>query len=231
MYRGARILGVVPARGGSKGVPRKNIRPLAGVPLIGHALRSAGQVAEMDLLVVSTDDAEIGGVAREYGIRVIDRPAELATDNSPTEAALLHALDVLEAEGQHFDVILVLEPTSPLRSARTILNAVATCVDGSAPSVLAVYETRENIGFIRDGLFRPVVPGAPRRRQDRNPLYVESSTVYACRVEYLRRTGTLVAENWGALVVPEEEVADINTEEDFWWLELLMEKRRQTNND
>lgn len=231
MYRGARILGVIPARGGSKGVPRKNIRPLAGEPLIGHSLRSAGQVAEIDLLVVSTDDAEIGGVARKYGVRVIDRPTELAADNSSTEAALLHALDVLEVEGQHFDVILVLEPTSPLRSAHTILNAIVTCVEGSAPSVLAVRETRENIGFVRDGLFCPVVPGAPRRRQDRNPLYVESSTVYACRVEYLRCSGTLVAENWGALVVPEEEVADVNTEEDFWWLEFLMEKRRRKNND
>lgn len=231
MYRGARILGVIPARGGSKGVPRKNIRLLAGEPLIWHSLRSAGQVAEIDLLVVSTDDAEIGEVARKYGVRVIDRPAELAADNSSTEAALLHALDVLEAEGQQFDVILVLEPTSPLRSARTILNAIVTCVDGPASSVLAVRETKENIGFVMDGLFRPVVPGAPRRRQDRNPFYVESSTIYACRVDYLRSTGTLVAEKWGALVVPEEEVADINTEEDFWWLEFLMEKRRQKSND
>lgn len=231
MYHGARILGVIPARGGSKGVLGKNIRPLAGEPLIGHSLRSAGQVAEIDLLVVSTDDAEIGEIAQKYGVRVINRPVELAADNSSTEVALLHALEVLEVEGQKFDVILVLEPTSPLRSPRTILNAIAACVDGSAPSVLAVRETKENIGFVRDGLFRPVVPGAPRRRQDRNPFYVESSTVYACRVGYLRGTGTLVAENWGALVVPEEEVADINTEEDFWWIEFLMEKRRQKNND
>jgi len=183
------------------------------------------------MLVVSTDDAEISGVARGYDVRVIDRPTALAADHSSTEAALLHALDVLEVEGQHFDIVLVLEPTSPLRSAQTILNAIIACVEGSAPSVLAVRETRENVGFVMDSLFRPVVAGAPRRRQDRNPLYVESSTVYACRVEYLRRTGTLVAENWGALVVPAEEVADINTEEDFWWLEFLMDKRRQRNND
>ena len=231
MYHGAKILGVIPARGGSKGVLRKNIRPLAGEPLIGHSLRSAGQVAEIDLLVVSTDDAEIGEAAQKYGVRVINRPVELAADNSSTEVALLHALEVLEVEGQQFDVILVLEPTSPLRSPHTILNAIAACVDGSAPSVLAVRETRENIGFVRDGLFRPVVPGAPRRRQDRAPFYVESSTIYACRVDYLRRTGTLAAENWAALVVPEEEVPDINTEVDFLWLEFLMEKRRQKEND
>jgi CMP-N,N'-diacetyllegionaminic acid synthase len=227
MFQGARVLGVVPARGGSKGVPRKNVRPLAGEPLIGHTLRTARQVAEIDLLVVSTDDVEIASVSGSYDVRVVERPASLASDTSPTEAALLHVLDVLEGEGQRFDIILVLEPTSPFRSAATIARAIATCVAGKTPSVLAVRETRENIGFIRDGCFRPVVPGAPRRRQERQPMYIESSTIYACRVDYLRRTGTLVAEDWGALVVPEAEAADINTEEDFQLVEFLMLKRRQ----
>ncbi len=217
----------MPARGGSKGVPRKNVRPLAGEPLIGHTLRTARQVAEIDLLVVSTDDVEIASVSGSYDVRVVERPASLASDTSPTEAALLHVLDVLEGEGQRFDIILVLEPTSPFRSAATIARAIATCVAGKTPSVLAVRETRENIGFIRDGCFRPVVPGAPRRRQERQPMYIESSTIYACRVDYLRRTGTLVAEDWGALVVPEAEAADINTEEDFQLVEFLMLKRRQ----
>lgn len=218
---------MVPARGGSKGVPRKNVRPLAGEPLIGHTLRTARQVAEIDLLVVSTDDAEIASVSRNYGVRVVERPASLASDTSPTEAALLQVLDVLEGEGQRFDIILVLEPTSPFRSAATIVRAISMCVDGKAPSVLAIRETRENIGFISDSCFRPVVPGAPRRRQERQPMYVESSTIYACRVDYLRRAGTLVAADWGALVVPEAEAADINTEDDFQMIEYLMLKRRQ----
>jgi N-acylneuraminate cytidylyltransferase len=227
MFRGARILGVVPARGGSKGVPRKNIRPLAGEPLIGHTLRTAMSVAEIDLLVVSTDDAEIAAVSSGYGVRVVERPARLASDEASTEGALIQVLEALEAEGQLFDIILVLEPTSPFRSAGTIERAIAACAAGPAASILAVRETRENIGFIRDGCFRPVVPGAPRRRQERQPLYVESSTIYACRVDYLRRTGTLVAEDWGALVVQEVEAADINTEDDFQMVEFLMLKRRQ----
>lgn len=221
---------MVPARGGSKGVPRKNIRPLAGEPLIGHTLRTAMSVAEIDLLAVSTDDAEIASVSSSYGVRVVDRPASMASDNAPTEAALIQVLEVLEAEGQLFDIVLVLEPTSPFRSAGTIVRAIATCSAGTAPSILAVRETRENIGFIRDGCFRPIVPGAPRRRQERQPMYVESSTIYACRVDYLRRTGTLVAEDWGALVVPEVEAVDINTEDDFQLVEFLMLKRRQAQN-
>lgn len=230
MFDGLRILAVVPARGGSKGVPRKNIRPLAGEPLIGYTLRTAAKVAAIDLLVVSTDDAEISAVSGGYGVRVVHRPAELAGDTASTELALLHALDVLAAEGQYFDIILVLEPTSPFRSADTIAKAIDVCAGGTVPSVLAVRETRENIGFIRNGCFRPVVPGAPRRRQERQPLYVESSTIYACMVDYLRRTGTLVAEDWGALVVPAEEAADINTEDDFQLVEFLMQKRRSAQN-
>lgn len=226
MYQGAQILAVVPARGGSKGVPRKNIRPLAGEPLIGYTLRTASGVAAIDLLVVSTDDDEIAAVSAGYGVRVVQRPIELAGDAAPTEAALLHALDTLAAEGRQFDIILVLEPTSPFRSADTIARAIAVCTGGPARSVLAVRETRENIGFVRDGCFRPVVPGAPRRRQERQPLYVESSTIYACRVDYLRRTGTLVAEDWSALVVPEAEAVDINTEDDFQLVEFLTQKRR-----
>jgi CMP-N-acetylneuraminic acid synthetase len=226
MYKGRRVLGVVPARGGSKGVPRKNIRLLAGEPLIGHTLRTARQVASLDQLVVSTDDSEIASISQSYGVRVIDRPKRLAEDNSPTETALLHALDTLETEGERFDIILVLEPTSPLRSAQTIAEAVVVCVDGSAPSILAVRESRENFGFIQNGYFRTIIPDAPRRRQERQPVYIESSTIYACRVEYLRRTGTLVADNWGALVVPASEAADINNEDDFQWVEYLMQKRR-----
>jgi N-acylneuraminate cytidylyltransferase len=227
MYNGARILGVVPARGGSKGVPRKNIRLLAGEPLIGYTLRTARQVEEIDLLVVSTDDDEISSVSRTYDVQVIERPAHLASDTSSTEVALLQVLDALEGKGKRFDIILVLEPTSPFRSSATISRAIATCIDGEGPSVLAVREAHENIGFIRDSFFRPVVPGAPRRRQERQPMYVESSTIYACRVDYLRRTGTLVADDWTALVVPEFEAFDINTEDDFQLVEFLMLKRRQ----
>ena len=147
MLRGARILGVVPARGGSKGVPRKNIRLLVGEPLISHTLRTAMTVAEIDLLVVSTDDDEIASVSRSCDVRVVERPASLAGDTSPTEATLLQVLDVLQGEGQQFDIVLVLEPTSPFRSAETIVRAITLCTSGSAASVLAVKQTRENIGF------------------------------------------------------------------------------------
>lgn len=231
MFSGFSILAVVPARGGSKGVPRKNIRLLSGEPLLGYTLRTASEVEEIDLLVVSTEDSEISEVAESYGVRVIRRPLELASDTASTESALLHVLDVLASEGLHFDMVLVLEPTSPFRSVNTITGAITACATGPAPSVLAVRETRENVGHILYGCFRPLVPDAPRRRQERQPLYVESSTIYACRTDYLRRTGTLVTDNWGTVVVPDFEAADINTEDDFLWVDFLMQLRRRERND
>jgi CMP-N,N'-diacetyllegionaminic acid synthase len=223
MYAGKRFLAVIPARGGSKGVPRKNIRPLNGRPLLAYTVDQVADVLEIDLTVVSTEDSEIRTVAEGLGMRVIDRPAMYAADDSPTEAALLHVLDALAANGEaEWDYIIVLEPTSPLRSANTIRRCITTIVQHDAPSLLTVRESRENIGTIENGFFRPLRAGAPRRRQERMPFYVESSTVYVCRVDYLRATRSLVAEPWCACVVPDIEAVDINTPEDFVFAESLI---------
>jgi len=210
-------------------VPRKNIRPLNGRPLLAYTVDQARGVAELDLTVVSTEDPEIRAVALELGVRVIDRPVALATDSSPTEAALRHALETLSTQEEPaFDYVVVLEPTSPLRSSATIHNCVQTIVDRSAVSLLGVRETRENIGTLDHGFFRPLRTDAPRRRQDRKPFYIESSTVYVCRVEHLMTTGSLVTEDWCAYVVPDHESVDINTLEDFALAECLIRMRKET---
>lgn len=223
MYAGKRFLAVIPARGGSKGVPRKNIRPLNGRPLLAYTVDQVADVHEIDLAVVSTEDPEIRSVAESLGMRVIDRPAMYATDDSPTETALLHALDTLAEHGEPaWDYVIVLEPTSPLRSAETIRKCITAIVQHDAPSLLTVRESRENIGTIENGFFRPLRSGAPRRRQERIPFYIESSTVYVCRVDYLRATRSLVAEPWCAYVIPDIEAVDINTPEDFILAESLV---------
>ena len=223
-----RILAVVPARGGSKRVLRKNVRLLNGEPLIVHSLRTALQVEAIDRLVVSTDDDEIEALAVECGVGVIRRPTELSTDSATTEVALLHVLDRLAEDGENFDGILVLEPTSPLRSTGTIERAISMLAEGRAESILAVRETYENIGFLKDGFFRPIIPDAPRRSQLRQPFYVESSTIYAATTDWLRQHGTLVCEDWGALVVDELEALDINTENDFQLVEYMMRKLQES---
>jgi len=223
MFLKPTVLAVIPARGGSKGVPGKNIRLLNGKPLLAYTVEQARQVEELTLTVVSTDDPKIEAVAEICGVKVVRRPPELATDSASTEAALLHALDWLENnEGRRFDFVMVLEPTSPLRTPETIRRALARLIETGLDSLMTVRETRENIGTCENHCFRPLVPGAPRRRQLRQPFYVESSTVYVCRVEYLRKTGTLVADPWATEVVPEREAVDINTLEDFLAAEAIL---------
>lgn len=221
MIAGRRILAVIPARGGSQGVPRKNLMSLAGKPLVCHAIETALAVDGLDVVVVSTDDGEIKVVSEAAGARVVDRPRELATAEASTEVAVLHALDTLEDGGEVFDVVAVLEPTSPFRSTTTIGAAIAALIDRGGDSLLAVKETREVVGRIDEGVFRPLLPGEPRRRQDRQPTYVEASTIYVARIDFLRRTASLVTDDWLAYVVPEREAIDINTAEDFAYAEFL----------
>jgi len=181
-------------------------------------------VSELDLVVVSTDDPEIAAVARGAGIRVVDRPAALATNEAPTEGALLHALDVLDDE-QAFDFVVVLEPTSPFRTAATIRTCLARIAGSDAPSLLTVCPTYQSLGRVVDGFFRRLDPSAPRRRQDRQPLYFECSSVYISRTDHLRRTGSLVADEWLAVPVSPDEVLDINDAEDFVIAEAIMNSR------
>jgi CMP-N,N'-diacetyllegionaminic acid synthase len=224
MLRGRTFLAVVPARGGSKAVPRKNIRMLGKRPLLVHTLEQVAKVPQIDLAVVSTDYPEIAKVASAAGTEVIYRPQELATDSAPTEWALLHALDVLESRGRTFDYVMVLEPTSPFRSPDTIRRCMQEIVESDAPSLMTVVETRSNLGRLEKNVFRPLNLGAPRRRQDREPFYLESSTVYVCRTDHLRRTKSLVADNWLAVTVSEEEALDINSELDFSIAEAFVAK-------
>jgi len=226
MHDSKRILAVIPARGGSVSVPRKNIQPLGGEPLLVHTLRQAQKVPELDLFVVSTDSAEIKQVACEHGVTVIDRPSALASDTASTETALLHALDALETRGnKSFDYVVVMEPTSPFRMPETISKCIRRLIESGEDSLMTVRETRDNIGTICNSVFQPLHSDAPRRRQEREPFYVESSTVYVCRVAYLRQTGTLVSQSWMAEIVAGEETIDINTPVDLQIADAIMRAR------
>lgn len=205
-------LGVIPARGGSKGVPGKNIRPVAGVPLVVHTIRAAGRSELLDRFVVSTDSPEIATVARAAGAEVVERPAELAGDESPTEDALLHAVDALGVEPRF---VVTLEPTSPLRRAETIDACIAKALELDADSVMTVAPTTDVLGVVEDGLFVPLDPAQPRRRQLRRSLYRESSTVYVTALSHLRQTRLVVAPRTHAVAITAEEAIDVNTEADL----------------
>ena len=221
-------LGVVPARGGSKGIPGKNLRPLLGEPLIVHTLRAARAARLIERVVVSTDSEEIAEVAAGEGVEAIMRPAELATDESPTEVALIHVVDSLRERGDELpDYVATLEPTSPLRTAELIDACVELAVAEGADAVITVAETRENFGRLDGARFEYLVADRPRRRQLRDPLYRESSTVYVTRIESLLSERSVLAEPLFAVVAPEEEAIDVNTPLDLVVAEAVMRWRER----
>lgn len=136
-----RVLAVIPARAGSKGLPRKNLAELDGVPLLGHAVRFAASVPEVSRCVVSTDDNEIAAVARAYGAEVpFRRPADLARDDTPMGPVLQHALAAVEQDAEPFDLLVLLMTTTPVRRAEDLSAAIATLDNSDADGVVSVSE-------------------------------------------------------------------------------------------
>jgi CMP-N,N'-diacetyllegionaminic acid synthase len=219
---------VVPARGGSRRVPLKNIAPLGGRPLLSHTLAQAAAAGLLADVVVSTDAEAIALVAREAGVRVLMRPAALASDTASTESVLLHVLDTLAAEGRRDEWVMTLPPTSPFRSADTIRGFVAQLAT-IAPAIdclMSVTETRGDY-WRRDaeGRLQRLFPDAPRRQQDREPLYEENSAIYITRVKALRETGFILGRAVEGMAIPGREALDINTAEDLRLAEALMDHR------
>ena len=181
---------VIPARGGSKGVPGKNLAPVGGVPLIARAVRAALAAGIADVRV-STDDAGIAAAARAAGAGVIERPVDLAGDTASSESALLHALDALEADGVRPRVLAFLQATSPFLEPDALARAVRRVLDGEADSVLSAVETFAFLwrrseagaeGVNHDASFRP-------RRQDREPHLQETGAFYVLAAEGFRSAG------------------------------------------
>ena len=217
-----KILGLIPARGGSKGVPGKNIRPLGGVPLLGRAILSAREADVLDRLWVSTDDAAIAGVAEEHGVKVPWlRPAELAQDGSALVDAALHLLDRLAAdEAYRPDALMVLQPTSPFRTAATIRAAVAL-FKKTGDAVVSVTPSRFHPHWCYkldgEGRLESFIDGlgTPAPRQQLPEAYALDGSIFLVSVASLRATRSFHAGTRRALVVTAEEAADVDTPYDW----------------
>lgn len=187
---------IIPARGGSKGVPRKNLRTVGGVPLVVRAIRAARDAAGIDLVVVSTDDDEIAAVSAAAGARVVRRPAEISGDTASSESALLHAVDDLEAAGDRVGIIAFVQATSPFLPSAALAGAVAEVRADRADSVFSAHETygflwRRGGGADGDGAGAQAAAvnheAAHRpRRQDREPHYLETGAFYVFRAPAFR---------------------------------------------
>lgn len=221
-----KYLAVIPARGGSKGLPGKNIRTIAGKPLIAWSIEQALDCSGIDCVHVSTDDPAIAGVAKEYGADVpYLRPAELALDATPTEPVMTYALDWYERNGKNFDAVILLQPTSPLRFPGTLAAALSVFENGRANSLLGVCENHHF--FWRN----PIQPEAlydyqhRPRRQDIQPeqrWYRENGSIYITRVSSFRQQANRLCAPIHMHIMREEEGWEIDSQADFVVVEALM---------
>lgn len=222
---------VIPARGGSKGIPKKNITPVCGKPLICYTLDlvEAAHLEDTDV-AVSSDDSEILNVASTYnGIHLIRRPEEFARDNSCTEDTLIHALDFMQREvGSKYASVVTLQPTSPLRCKRTLMDFIGEFEEKYPyyDAYLSLTEDKTDYWRRRDnGSFERLFPEAPRRRQEREALYAENSAYYITDVNALKATKSVLGTHPGGFIISPIEGVDINEYSDVVFAEAILKDR------
>jgi CMP-N-acetylneuraminic acid synthetase len=218
------VLAIVPARGGSKGIPAKNVRPLAGRPLLAYVAEVARASAAIDRLVLTTDSPEIAALGQRVGIEVpFLRPPALARDETPMLPVVEHAVASLEASsGLRPDVIVLLQPTSPLRRPEHIVAALELMRQSGCDAVASVVEVPRHhspdyVMRIEEGRLKPFLPrgGSIARRQDARPAYARDGTVYAVRRGALAATGSLYGRRCAALLIPARESITLDTPDDW----------------
>lgn len=225
-----KIVAIIPARGGSKGIPRKNLMPLAGKPLIAHTIEHALRARQVNRTIVSTDDAKIAAVSEQYGAEVVIRPPELATDTASAESVLLHVLSFLEQkEGYLPSLVVLLQPTSPLRQPDDIDHAIDTLSAAGADSLFSGCRSHNFYWRLEDG--QPISANYDYRhrprRQDFTPEYIENGSIYVTKTKVLKQHGNRLG---GRITFYEMNPLDsfqIDTEEDFLLLERLLSLRHR----
>jgi CMP-N,N'-diacetyllegionaminic acid synthase len=214
------LIAIITARGGSKGLPRKNVLPFCGKPLIAHTIEAAKSSSAIDRIIVSTDDEEIAEVSQEFGAEVpFMRPVELATDTASSREVILHALCFLEKLGGPIDNFCLLQPTSPLRTAADIDEAFKIFHEKSADSVLSVtpydHPVQWAVEMGDNGTLQPREKKKTGRRQDVVEYYRPNGAVYMFRTEFFKNSaGYFGADSYG-YIMPPERSADIDTQLDF----------------
>ncbi len=228
-----RIIAAIFARGGSKGVPGKNIRPLAGKPLIAYSIELALSIPEISEVIVSTDDDKIAEVAKKYGAQVpFMRPAELAQDDSPEWLAWRHLVQTISVNDNPVDVMVSIPTTSPLRAKEDVTRSLDLLMSSDADVVVGIQETDRNPFFnmvvMDDTQTIKVANASPQgvfRRQDAPKIYDMTTVVYAVKAPYIMTSDSLFAGRVKAVMIPRERAIDIDTELDFKIAELLLQSK------
>ena len=223
---------IIPARGGSKGIPRKNIKELCGKPLIAHIIETALKVKELDSVVVSTEDKEIAEIAKKYGAEIpFIRPGELARDETPTLPVLQHAVKYLEEEENYKpEIVVLLYATSPLLRAGRVSEAIEMLKEGGFDSVLSVEEDKGHYWIEKDGKHARLYPKDPKNRQFEKPLLKENGAIYVYKRDVLMKEGKINSGKRGLLIMQKGESIDIDEPIDFEIAEFFMRGREHEKN-
>ena len=235
------IVGFIFARGGSQGIPGKNIRLLAGKPLIAYAIETAFQSQLIDRVVVSTDDKKIARVAQECGAEIpIVRPKELAQNNSPEWLAWQHAIRTLKEQdnGRDLDVFVSIPPTAPLRVVEDLDNCIHSFLDNNVDVVITVKKASRHPSFNmvsidENGYTTLVLPPSESisRRQDVSPVYDATTVAYVANPQFIMGEKSIFSGKIKSVIIPEERAVDIDTELDFQFAEYLVTNRIKTNEE
>lgn len=230
MLNTLRVLALIPARAGSKRLPKKNTLPLSGKPLISWSIESALKSEYIDDVVVSTDSEEIAAISRKFGATVpFIRPEELAQDASTTNDVLLHCVEFYKSIHNNFDVVILLQPTSPMRTAQTIDAALKLFLDKKAKGIISVTECEHSPMWANtlpddqslENFIRADVKG--KRSQDLPISYRLNGAIYIFDVaSILRENGIFYSPAVYAFVMDQQQSVDIDTEIDFKYAEFLM---------
>lgn len=221
------IAAIIPARGGSKGIPRKNIRPIAGMPLIAHSILDCQDSQLVRQVFVSTDDEEISTISQQYGAKIIHRPDELAGDNASSESALLHAVEEIEAADFVPDLIVFLQCTSPIRTGEDIDQAIGQLQSKNADSLLSVSPSHRFLWQEKAGEVMSINYDFKQRqrRQDLTPQYVENGSIYIFKPWVLKSLNNRLGGKIALFPMDEEAAWEIDSLLDWDILELLLNSK------
>jgi len=230
-----RVLGLVPARGGSKGIPKKNTVMLCGKPLLQYTAEAALAAHRLDRVVLTTDDDEIARVGRDCGLDVpFLRPAELSLDNTPSIPVVQHAINWLADHDDHYDAVCLLQPTNPLRLPSDIDGAVDLLEATSADSVIAFVDVGEKHparmkmvtedGRVIDPPFAEQYEG--QRRQELQKLFLREGSIYLTRTAVIMEQNSLKGEDCRAWLIPVERACAIDSPFDLFLAEKLLERQQ-----
>jgi CMP-N,N'-diacetyllegionaminic acid synthase len=229
LYKDKRVVCVIPARGGSKGLPGKNIKNLLGKPLISYSIEQAQESRYIDRVIVSTEDRKIAGIAKNAGAEVpFERPAELAQDSSSGIDVLLHAINWLENEGKYaFDILVLLHATAPLRTVEDIDKCIELLFEENALNVFSVTESHRNpyfnmVELHNDGKVTLVKDGAFVTRQSAPSVFDMNASIYVWWKDVLKIDKSIFSDKTYLYVMPKERSVDIDDELDFKIIEMLL---------